>query len=57
MSAMALEVGSTNAVISRNIKKLMADGKSYNAAVAISMRKAGKGRKKRKAETAEKEPI
>jgi hypothetical protein len=44
---MPLESGTTQAVISRNIKKLISEGFSQKQAVAIAMRRAGKGRRRR----------
>lgn len=43
---MSLKKGSSKAIISQNIKTEMAHGKPQRQAVAISMNKAGKSRKK-----------
>uniref|UniRef100_A0A6M3J543 Uncharacterized protein n=1 Tax=viral metagenome TaxID=1070528 RepID=A0A6M3J543_9ZZZZ len=43
---MPLEKGKSKKVVSRNIKELMATGRSQKQAVAISLKKAGKSRKK-----------
>jgi len=44
---MPLKVGSSKAVISFNIGKLIEEGYPRKQAVAIAMDKAGKGRKKK----------
>ena len=44
---MPLKSGSSKKVISRNIKTEMAHGKPQKQAIAIAMKKAGKGRGKK----------
>ena len=43
---MPLKRGSSNKVVSQNIKTEMAHGKPQRQAVAIALKKAGKSRKK-----------
>ena len=45
---MPLEEGKSNAVISRNIKRLIDEGYKPKQAAAIAYNKAGRSRKKRK---------
>jgi len=45
---MPLKSGKSNKIISLNIKAEMKKGRPQQQAVAIAMRKAGKGRKKNK---------
>lgn len=54
---MPLFKGSSNSVVSQNIKELMASGRDQKQSVAIALQKAGKGRKgkkKKKPATADK---
>ncbi len=44
---MPLKKGSSNKVVSENVKELMATGRPQKQAVAIAMRTAGKPKKKR----------
>lgn len=45
---MPLEKGSSQEVISRNIKKLVEEGRPHDQAVAIAMREAGKSKPSKK---------
>lgn len=45
---MPLSKGRSNKAVSRNIRRLKKEGYKQSQAVAIAMKKAGRGRKKRK---------